>query len=86
MVGLYLKSTVMGTPRPVQQALPVESNNARPETEPALYVAHHAPPTESHERAVAGGATEAQNLTAGAGQAAAPTRTLVAAGDVYEFL
>ena len=47
IVGLYLKSAVMGTPRPVQQAPPVESsnNNTRAEAEPAPHVPQ---PTESH--------------------------------------
>ena len=45
LVGLYLKSAVMGTPRPVQQATLVESNNTRAAAEPAPHVPQH---TESH--------------------------------------
>ena len=42
---MYLKSAVMGTPRPLQQTPPVESNNTRAEAEPAPHVSQH---TESH--------------------------------------
>jgi len=45
LVGLYLKSFGTGTPRPVQQTPPVESNNTRAEAEPAPHVSQH---TESH--------------------------------------
>ena len=42
---MYLKSAVMGTPRPLQQTPPVESNNTRAEAEPVPQVSQH---TESH--------------------------------------
>ena len=45
IVGLYLKSFGTGTPRPLQQATPVESNNTRAEAEPVPHVPQH---TESH--------------------------------------
>ena len=44
---MYLKSAVMGTPRPLQQTPPVESNNTRAEAEPAPHVSQH---TESHHK------------------------------------
>ena len=44
LVGLYLKSAVMGTPRPAQQSPPVETNNTA-EVVPAPHVPQH---TESH--------------------------------------
>ena len=45
IVGLYLKSFGTGTPRPLQQTPPVESNNTRAEAEPVPQVSQH---TESH--------------------------------------
>ena len=46
LVGLYLKSAVMGTPRPVQQTPPVEgNNNTRAEAVPVPQVPQH---TENH--------------------------------------
>ena len=45
IVGLYWKSFGTGTPRPLQQTHPVESNNTRAEAEPAPHVPQH---TESH--------------------------------------
>ena len=44
LVGLYLKSAVMGTPRPARQTPPVETNNTA-EAVPAPHVPQH---TESH--------------------------------------
>ena len=45
IVGLYWKSFGTGTPRPLQQTHPVESNNTRAAAEPAPHVSQH---TESH--------------------------------------
>ena len=45
IVGLYLKSFGKGTPRPLQQTPPVESNNTRAESEPVPHVPQS---TESH--------------------------------------
>ena len=47
LVGLYLKSFGAGTPRPLQQTPPVETNNTRPEAEPVPHVPQH---RESHHR------------------------------------
>ena len=44
IVGLYLKSAVMGTPRPLHQTPPVATNNTA-EAEPVSHVPQH---TESH--------------------------------------
>ena len=41
IVGLYWKNFGTGTPRPLQQTPPVESNNTRAEAEPAPHVLQH---------------------------------------------
>ena len=56
IVGLYLKSAVTGTPRPLQQKPPVESNNTA-EAEPVPHVpqsteSHHSDPKQLYLKIV----------------------------------